>query len=86
MRDLPPEFGGANMDAKNNKSTEALKISGDWSQQADELKEKYPNLTNSDLKFERGREDELIKRIEFRLHKKREEVIHIIKKVQPATV
>ena len=29
------------MDAKNNKSTEALKISGDWSQQADELKEKY---------------------------------------------
>ena len=74
------------MDAKNNKSTEALKISGDWSQQADELKEKYPNLTNSDLKFERGREDELIKRIEFRLHKKREEVIHIIKKVQPATV
>jgi len=74
------------MDAKNNKSTEALKISGDWSQQADALKDKYPNLTDSDLKFERGREDDLIKRMELRLHKKREEVINIIKKVQPATV
>ncbi len=74
------------MEAKHNKSTEALKISGDWSQQADDLKDKYPNLTDSDLKFERGREDDLIKRMELRLHKKREEIINIIKKVQPATV
>ena len=34
------------MEAKHNKSTEALKISGDWSQQADDLKDKYPNLTD----------------------------------------
>lgn len=74
------------MEAKNNKSTEAFKISGDWSQQASELKEKYPNLTDSDLKFERGKENDLIKRIELRLHKRREEVINMIKKVQPATV
>ncbi len=74
------------MEAKHNKSTEALKISGDWSHQADDLKDKYPNLTDSDLKFERGREDDLIKRMELRLHKKREEIINIIKKVQPATV
>jgi hypothetical protein len=73
------------MEAKHNKSTEALKISGDWSQQADDLKDKYPQLTDSDLKFERGREDDLIKRLETRLHKKREEVINIIKKAQPAT-
>lgn len=74
------------MEAKHNKSTEALKISGDWSQQADTLKDNYPKLTDSDLKFERGREDDLIKRMELRLHKKREEIINIIKKVQPATV
>jgi uncharacterized protein YjbJ (UPF0337 family) len=73
------------MEAKHNKSTEALKISGDWSQQADDLKEKFPQLTDSDLKFERGREDDLIKRMELRLHKKREEVINIIRKVQPVT-
>ncbi len=74
------------MEAKHNKSKEALKISGDWSQQADTLKDNYPKLTDSDLKFERGREDDLIKRMELRLHKKREEIINIIKKVQPATV
>lgn len=73
------------MEAKHNKSTEALKISGDWSQQADDLKEKFPQLTDSDLKFERGREYDLIKRMETRLHKKREEVINIIRKAQPAT-
>jgi hypothetical protein len=73
------------MEAKHNKSTEALKISGDWSQHADDLKEKFPQLTDSDLKFERGKEDDLIKRMELRLHKKREEVINIIRKVQPVT-
>ena len=73
------------MEAKHNKSTEALKISGDWSEQADDLKDKFPQLTDSDLKFERGREDDLIKRMETRLHKKREEVINIIRKAQPAT-
>jgi hypothetical protein len=74
------------METKSNKNPEALKISGDWSQQADDLKDKFPQLTDSDLKFERGREDDLIKRMELRLHKKREEVINIIKKVQPVTV
>jgi len=71
------------MEAKHNTTSEAFKISGDWSKQADALKDKYPNLTDSDLKFERGREDELIKRIESRLHKKHDEVVNIIKKVQP---
>ncbi|MEC4049920.1 hypothetical protein OX284_010810 [Flavobacterium sp. SUN046] len=74
------------MEAKDNKSTEALKISGDWSKQADELKDKHPHLTDSDLKFERGKEEELVKRMELRLHKKREEVINIIKKGQAASV
>jgi len=74
------------MEAKHNKSTETLKISGDWCQQADDLKERFQQLTDSDLKFETGREDDLIKRMELRLHKKREEVINIIRKVQSATV
>ncbi len=74
------------MEAKHNKSTEAFKISGDWSKQADELKSKFPTLTDADLKFERGKEEDLIKRIEMRIHKKREEVINIIKKGQPASV
>jgi hypothetical protein len=42
-------------------------------------------LTDSDLKFESGREDDLLERVEARLHKKRDEVIDIIKKGQPTT-
>ncbi len=72
------------MEAKHNKHTEVFKISGDWSKQADALKEKFPHLTDSDLKFERVRENDLIKRMELRLHKNKNEIINIIRKVQPA--
>lgn len=71
------------MEAKTNKATDAFKISGDWKRQADNLKGKFPQITDADLKFETGREDDLLERVEARLHKKREEVITIIKKGQP---
>lgn len=74
------------MESKENKGTVIFKIFGDWKQQADKLKNKFPQLTDSDLKFESGKEDDLLKRVEARLHKKRDEVISIIKKGQPATL
>ena len=43
------------------------------------LKNKFSQLTDADLKFEAGKETELIKRVEFRLNKKLEEVFDIIK-------
>jgi len=42
-------------------------------------------LTDADLKFEAGKENELLERIGKRLNKKREELINIIKKGQPKT-
>jgi hypothetical protein len=68
-----------------NETVAKFKISGDWSKQADELRDDYPTLTFQDLKFSRGKEDDLIHRIELRLHKKREFVISMLKKVQTAT-
>ena len=59
-------------------------IDGDWAVQAKLLREKYPQLTSADLKFEVGKESELLKRIRTRLNKKREETINIIKKGQQA--
>lgn len=70
------------METKSSKGTDVFKISGDWKRQADSLKEKFPQLTDSDLKFESGREDDLLERLATRMHKKREEVINIIKKGQ----
>ncbi len=65
-----------------NKSTEDFKITGNWDAQSKQLKEKFVQLTDSDLKFETGKENELVGRLETRLNKKREEVINILKKNQ----
>lgn len=70
------------MDTTQNKTGEAFKISGDWSAQSKQLQEKFPALTNEDLKFEAGKENDLLTRVEARLNKKREEVINIIRKGQ----
>lgn len=74
------------MDTNTNqtKSNEAFTIKGNWADQAKQLKEKFSQLTDADLKFETGKENELLSRVESRLNKKREEVINIIKKGQPA--
>ncbi len=60
-----------------------FKISGNWDEQSKALMAQYPLLTVADLQFEVGREDELIKRVETRLNKKYDEVITMIRKVQP---
>jgi hypothetical protein len=63
-----------------NKNGQAFKITGNWEAQSKTLKSKFSQLTDSDLKFEPGKENDLIKRVETRLNKKRDEVISIIKK------
>jgi hypothetical protein len=68
------------MDTTQNKGSEAFKIQGDWAIQSKQLKDKFSQLTDSDLKFETGKEHELLGRIETRLNKKREEVIDLINK------
>jgi hypothetical protein len=68
---------------KVNKNSEEFKMTGDWNKQSDQLKEKYPQLKEEDLKYEQGKENELLGRMENKLNKDRQEVINIIRKVQP---
>jgi uncharacterized protein YjbJ (UPF0337 family) len=74
------------MEKKQMKSTEAFKISKNWDAQSKQLKAKFSQLTDSDLKFEPGKENELLGRVESKLNKKRDEVINIIKNVQAEKV
>ena len=60
----------------------AYKIVGNWDEQSKTLKEKFPQLTDADLKFETGQEAELFARLEKRLNKKRDEIISFLKKGQ----
>ncbi len=74
------------MKTEEKKTNEPLKISGDWNVQSKRLKENHSQLTDADLKFETGKEEDLLSRLQTKLNKKRDEVINIIRKGQPAKV
>ena len=69
---------------KEQKAEETFKMRGDWNDQSKQLKAKFSQLTDEDLKFEEGKENDLLQRVETRLSKTREEILSIIKKIQPA--
>jgi hypothetical protein len=62
----------------------AFKISGNWNEQAKELQREFSQLSDSDLEFQDGKEEELLKRVEVKLNKSRAEVIDLISKTQVA--
>lgn len=70
------------MQSNERKNTENFKITGNWDTQSQQLRETYPQLTETDVKFEAGKEEELLNRVSSRLGKKREEVTQIINKNQ----
>lgn len=60
-------------------SIKDLKLKGNWNQIKGKLKQQYGDLTDDDLSYMEGKEDELIGRIQSRLGMKKDEVIHMIK-------
>jgi hypothetical protein len=65
------------------KTTDTFKITGNWAEQSKALKQKFAQLTDEDVKFEPGKENDLLKRVETRLKKDRQEVMNIIQKGAP---
>jgi len=55
-----------------------LELKGNWNVIKGRLKQKYANLTDDDLKYENGKDDELIGRIQKRTGQSREEIINYI--------
>ena len=51
-----------------------LEIKGNWNVIKGKLKQKYGQLTDDDLAFVNGKEDELLGRVQTRLGKTKEEV------------
>ena len=51
-----------------------LNIKGNWNELKGKLKQKYGQLTDDDLAFASGKEDEMLGRIQQRLGKSKEEV------------
>jgi uncharacterized protein YjbJ (UPF0337 family) len=57
-----------------NKGMTKLQIKGNWNEIKGKLKQKYAQLTDDDLTFAEGKEDELLGRLQQRLGKGKEEV------------
>jgi len=53
-------------------------IKGNWNEMKGKLKQNYADLTDDDLLYEEGKEDELYGRIQTRVGKSKDEVIKMI--------
>ena len=58
-----------------------LELKGNWNEVKGRLKQKYAQLTDDDLTFTEGKEDELLGRIQKRLGKDKEEVRRAIEEL-----
>ena len=53
-------------------------LKGDWEQQKGKLKQKFAMLTDNDLLFTKGKKEEMIRRLQTKLGKTKEELHQII--------
>lgn len=59
-----------------------LKIKGSWNEIKGKLKEKYAVLTDNDLAYEEGQEDQLIGKLQKKLGKTKDEVRDLIRDLE----
>jgi uncharacterized protein YjbJ (UPF0337 family) len=59
-------------------SMNKLQFKGSWNEVKGKLKQKYAELTDDDLKYAEGKDDELVGRLQKRLGKSAEEVRHLL--------
>lgn len=58
-----------------------LQIKGTWNEVKGKLKQKYGELTDDDLLFTEGKEDELYGRLQTKLGKTKEEIRKVIESI-----
>jgi len=58
-----------------------LNIKGNWNEVAGKLKQKFANLTDDDLLFAEGKEEELLGKLQQKLGKTKEEIHKLLAKL-----
>jgi len=51
-----------------------LKLNGSWNEVKGKMKQQYANLTDDDLLYEEGKDDELLGRVQKKIGKSKEDV------------
>lgn len=59
-----------------------LEIKGNWNELKGKIKQQWGDLTDDDLTYEEGKEEELIGRIQKKTGKAREEIVNYINSLQ----
>ncbi len=59
-------------------NSKELKLKGNWNEIKGKIKQQYADLTEDDLKYEEGKDDELVGRIQKKIGKTKDEVINWI--------
>ena len=57
----------------------SINVVGFWDEKKGKLKQKYPIITDADLKYIEGKEREMIEMLGYKLGKTKEELVYIIK-------
>ena len=73
-----PARGRPAVGKRTTNSMNKLQFKGSWNEIKGKLKQKYAQLTDDDLKYAEGKDDELVGRLQNRLGKTAEEVRHIL--------
>lgn len=55
-----------------------IAITGNWEDQKVKLKQKYTQITDSDLNFQPGKKDEMLEKMQLKLGKTKEQLYGII--------
>ncbi len=56
-----------------------LELKGKWNEMKGKIKQAHADLTDNDLRYEEGKDDELVGRLQQKLGKSRDEVITMLK-------
>lgn len=52
-----------------------LKLKGNWNEMKGKMKQAYGDLTDDDMKYEEGKDDEFLGKLQKRMGKTKEEVV-----------
>jgi len=58
-----------------------FKLRGNWNELKGKIKQEYAHLTDDDLKYEEGKDDELLGRLQKKMGKTKEEIINWIQRL-----
>ncbi len=59
-----------------------LNIKGNWNELAGKLKQKFADLTDDDVLYKEGKEEELLGRLQKKLGKTKEQIHNLISKLK----